>query len=142
MAATVVERNGRLQVVRELIDQVVWGTRDRFVLALANLIRNAAQAAPGAGATLRISVSRDGEVATLRFEDDGPGIPEQDVGRLFEPGFSVRRSAEGVAGSGWGLAIVRKVVEEEMGGSVGYVPGANRGAVFIIRLPVVGGVTS
>ncbi len=132
LRATLNERNGHLQVERHLVDAEVKGQPARLTHAFTNLIRNAAQAAPSKGATLTISMSTTQGEVSLFFSDDGPGVAEGHLEGLFEVGVSGR------GGSGMGLAIVREIVEEEMGGTVAYVRGG-AGATFVVRLPRTGG---
>lgn len=87
-------------------DLKVNGWEVRLEHALVNLVRNAVQAAAS-----RVSVSvdySDGQVL-LAVEDDGPGVPEADRKRIFEP-FHTR--GKGGHGTGLGLAIVKGVAEE------------------------------
>ena len=88
---------------------------------LVNLLENARQA--GAG---RIIV----RVAPRRLEvrDDGRGIPEELLPRIFEPRFSTTTS-----GSGLGLAIVRRLVEG-WGGTVGVESREGQGTVVVVEL--------
>jgi two-component system sensor histidine kinase KdpD len=70
--------------------------------------------------------------------DEGEGIPEADLERIFDKFFRVRRSDRQRAGTGLGLAICRGFVEA-MGGSITAANRTDRiGAVFTIRLPVPG----
>ena len=70
--------------------------------------------------------------------DDGEGIPEADLERIFDKFFRVRRSDRQRAGTGLGLAICQGFVEA-MGGSITAANRTDRiGAVFTIRLPVPG----
>jgi len=78
--------------------------------ALTNLVANAREALGGAGGRIAVRLfARDGRWV-FRVEDDGPGVPAQDMGKLFEPYFSSKSG-----GSGLGLAIVRKIAEEHGG---------------------------
>ena len=65
----------------------------------------------------------------LAVEDDGPGISDEERGRVFEPYYTTKAE-----GTGLGLAIVKKIVLEH-GGSVASEPREEGGAVFVIRLP-------
>jgi signal transduction histidine kinase len=132
LAATQHERNGRLRVERYLVDAHVVGRRERLVSALVNLVRNAAQAAPAAGAVLRVSLRLEPAVVRLTLSDNGPGIPERAVGSLFQPGFSLR------GGSGLGLAHVLTVITE-MGGVISHRHTEGGGATFEIMLRRSGG---
>lgn len=107
----------------------VLGHQGRFVLALINIMRNAIQAA---GPDVEIWISVDATspgVVNLVIEDNGPGVPDAIRGRLFQNGTSSHAD-----GSGHGLALVREVIEQELGGKVSCEPG-DRGARFEIALP-------
>ena len=77
--------------------QVVW-----------NLLRNAAEAAPGQPIT--VEVRRDTAFASLTVRDRGPGISAEHRARMFEPFFSTKEG-----GTGLGLATVHRIVEEHKG---------------------------
>jgi len=94
--------------------------REELVQVLLNLLDNARQA--GAD-TVRLLVG----AADLHIEDNGPGIPASQLGRIFEPSFSTRTS-----GTGLGLAIVRRLVES-WGATIGAESGPDGGAAFRIR---------
>jgi signal transduction histidine kinase len=97
--------------------------------AIDNLIRNALQ---WARSKVRVSISKDreGNWATLIVEDDGPGVPEEERLRVFEPFFSKRRE-----GSGLGLAVVKKFAIDS-GGFVSVERSSLGGAKFILKLPI------
>jgi nitrogen fixation/metabolism regulation signal transduction histidine kinase len=97
---------------------------------LANLVRNAVEAARPERARVRIAASRSDGGALLAVEDRGPGIPPQARERIFDPYFTTRPE-----GTGLGLAIVKKIVLQH-GGTVeaGNRPGG--GARFAIRFPL------
>ncbi len=94
--------------------------REELVQVLLNLLDNARQA--GAD-RVRLVVGSN----ALDIEDNGPGIPADQLGRIFEPSFSTRTS-----GTGLGLAIVRRLVEG-WGATIGAESGPGRGAAFRIR---------
>jgi signal transduction histidine kinase len=103
--------------------------------ALRNLVENAVAYAP-ASTTIEFAARREGGHVILTVSDEGPGIPEADLARIFERFYRVdkARSRES-GGTGLGLAIVKHLV----GILGGEVEAANRpagGAVFSIRLPV------
>jgi two-component system phosphate regulon sensor histidine kinase PhoR len=100
---------------------------------IRNLVENAVNYSP-AGAGIRLSAARDGGSCTLMVEDSGPGIPPDDLARVFERFYRVDKSRSRPGGTGLGLAIVRHLVELHGGD----VKAANRhegGAVFTITLP-------
>jgi signal transduction histidine kinase len=96
---------------------------------LQTLIENSRQAG---AKSVRLAGATEGTKLRLTVQDDGPGIPEADRERIFEP-FHTGRRAEG--GSGLGLAIARSLLEA-CGGTIGSVP-ADGGAQFEIKLPAV-----
>jgi two-component system, OmpR family, sensor histidine kinase KdpD len=102
--------------------------------ALFNLLDNAAKYAP-AGSRVLIRARRDGGAVLIEIIDDGPGIPQQDLERIFDKFYRVHAQDRQRAGTGLGLAICRGFVEA-LGGTIS---AGNRrdgsGAVFAIRLP-------
>ena len=105
------------------------GDREKLYLSLANGIRNAIQAMEGDG-NLRISVYPDGLWVNILIKDTGPGIPAEEIPRLFTPFHTTKTD-----GTGLGLAYSMKVVEG-MGGKISLANRKkNRGAVLTIRLP-------
>jgi two-component system sensor histidine kinase KdpD len=102
---------------------------------LFNLIDNAAKYAPQ-GTRITVTARHEDGSAVIRVLDEGEGIPEADLERIFDKLYRVRRSDRQRAGTGLGLAICRGFVEA-MGGSI---TAANRidrvGAVFTVTLPV------
>jgi two-component system phosphate regulon sensor histidine kinase PhoR len=102
--------------------------------ALRNLIENAVNYSTEGG-RIELEAHADGDRALLMVGDYGPGIPEQDLARVFERFYRVDKSRTGdPGGTGLGLSIVRHLVE--LNG--GHVSAANRpegGAIFTIALP-------
>jgi two-component system, NtrC family, nitrogen regulation sensor histidine kinase NtrY len=113
--------------------------------AFTNLVKNAGEAIESfveKGAIesfapqIRVSCTHLGDVAEIRIEDNGIGLPE-DTSRLFEPYVTTREK-----GTGLGLPIVKKIIEEH-GGTLVLEPArafddsGRRGAMAIIRLPVL-----
>ena len=98
--------------------------------ALESLVKNAIDALKGRSGTITLEAGMAGEQAVLRVTDDGPGIPS-DLGLdIFEPGISSKTSGWGI-----GLALVKRVIEENHEGVVGVNP-VPVGASFEIRMPV------
>ena len=102
--------------------------------ALRNLVANAITYSPE-GSTIRIDVTSAGGRVTIAVSDDGPGIPDEDLTRVFERFYRVDKSrARDPGGTGLGLAIVKHLVELHRG----RVHVENRlegGARFMITLP-------
>lgn len=109
-----------------------------FEQVLFNLLDNAAKYAP-AGSTVAIRGRLDGGAVVLQIMDEGPGIPAEDLERVFDTFYRVRKGDQVRAGTGLGLSISRGFVEA-MGGTVTAGNRADRpGAVFTIRMPVPAG---
>lgn len=106
-----------------------------FEQVLFNLLDNAAKYAPR-GSLITIDGWQEGEQVIVRLQDEGPGIPEADLERVFDIFYRVRKGDRVQAGTGLGLSICRGFVEA-MGGTIraGNHDG-NSGAVFTLRLPV------
>jgi two-component system sensor histidine kinase KdpD len=102
---------------------------------LFNLLDNSAKYTPPQSAITLDGELSDG-VMRLRLLDEGPGIPEEDLERVFDKFHRVRASDQRAAGTGLGLAICRGFVEA-MGGSIKAANRADvRGVAFTIVLPV------
>lgn len=101
---------------------------DRMLQAVLNLLLNAIQAMPDGG-TLSVSAQAVRDRLELRVADTGPGIPREDLDRVFDPYFTTRNQ-----GTGLGLATVRTVVEAH-GGRVRIVSEPGRGTEVTLDLP-------
>lgn len=97
--------------------------------ALLNIVKNAISAMPDGG-HLKVSTHQQGDVVVLDFDDDGEGMSDEVLGKIFEPYFTTKDF-----GSGIGLTMVYKVVKEHMGDiSVTSQPG--KGTTFSISFPI------
>ena len=114
----------------------VMGDADRLREVADNLLDNALRYAPP-GTRVAVSIARDGESCLLEVEDDGPGLAEADVARVFDRFYRADASRDRKSGGmGLGLAIVKTIVEAH-GGSVSAGNRVGGGAVFSVRLPSV-----
>jgi two-component system phosphate regulon sensor histidine kinase PhoR len=101
---------------------------------LRNLVENAANYAPE-GTTIRLSAERDGDWVALIVDDEGPGIPEADLQRIFERFYRVDRArSRETGGTGLGLSIVKHLVGLH-GGDVLAENRPGGGARFVVRIP-------
>ena len=106
-----------------------------FEQVLFNLLDNAAKYAPP-DTTIRLQGWADGTTIVLQVMDEGPGIPDADIDRVFDSFYRVRKGDQVRAGTGLGLAICRGFVEA-MGGTIASANRIDRpGAIFTIRMPL------
>jgi len=106
-----------------------------FEQVLFNLLDNAAKYAPD-GTTIRLAARAEEHAVVLQVIDEGPGIPPEDIERIFDSFYRVRKADQVRAGTGLGLSICRGFVEA-MGGTISATNRTDRsGAVFTIRMPL------
>jgi signal transduction histidine kinase len=96
-----------------------------------NLLLNAADAI-GAGGTIRITTSLEGDRVRVDVADDGAGIAPENLPRVFDPFFTTKPVGEG---TGLGLSICYEIVERH-GGEIEVSSELGHGTVFSIRLPL------
>jgi CheY-like chemotaxis protein len=98
---------------------------------VVNLLMNARDAITAAGGEGRIHVRLAGDSTSvrLRVEDDGCGIPAENLDKLFEPFFTTKRS-----GAGLGLPVVQQILERHHG-RITVEPQPVRGSAFVVTLP-------
>jgi signal transduction histidine kinase len=105
--------------------------------ALVNLLRNGREAIEGIEpprpGLIRVAVERAGPQMVLRIADNGPGLPERALNKLFQPFAGSARPG----GTGLGLAISRELIQAN-GGALELVRTGPDGAVFELRLPAAG----
>ena len=99
--------------------------------ALEALIKNALDALSGRGGRILVRVEAAGETVRVSVHDDGPGVSPDVRTRLFEPGVSTKPG-----GWGLGLALTRRIMEQQHGGRVLYRP-ASSGSEFVLEFPMV-----
>ncbi len=113
----------------------VWGDKELLVTAVRNLVVNAvAYSAGGTRVAIRALVAPDGAREVI-VTDQGQGIPEAELGRIFERFYRVDAArSRATGGTGLGLSIVKHVCANH-GGDVTVWSEVGRGSTFTIRLP-------
>jgi signal transduction histidine kinase len=129
------KKNLRLAIAVEDELPPFWGDPIRLTQMLDNLLSNAIKFTPADG-TVSLSVARDGETLRVEVADSGVGIPEDEVGRLFERFF---RASTGTTapGTGLGLSIIQSIVKAHCG-TVGVRSELGVGTTFTVDLLLPG----
>lgn len=105
---------------------------------LDNLLENALKYSLADSQPVALVLSTRGDMAELRIDDDGPGVPEGDLPHLFEPFFRVDRSrSRKTGGYGLGLCLCQRIVSAHHG-SIKFENRTPRGASVIVTLPLSG----
>lgn len=112
---------------------IMQGDDAKLERVLDNLVSNAVKFSPDGG-SVRVSVTDDGREAEIRVHDDGPGLPAEQLEKVFAP-FHRAPGAAAVPGVGLGLTIVRQITERH-GGRVHVESSLGAGATFVVRLPL------
>jgi len=115
------------------------GDMARLVQMLTNLLNNASKYTPEGGA-IGLAVQRSGSMAELRVTDNGAGIAEEMLPRVFDlfvqADRTLRQSQDGM---GIGLTLVKSIVEHHAGSVRAFSAGPRQGSEFIVRLPLMEG---
>jgi two-component system NtrC family sensor kinase len=123
-----------VQVVPDL--PPVLGNALRLGQALSNLISNAVKYTPEGG-HITVSVSLESSQVAITIEDDGIGIPQDDLPHVFDKFYRVDApETEGIVGSGLGLSIVKTIIEKHQG-RVWVCSEVGKGSVFTVVLPAL-----
>jgi signal transduction histidine kinase len=97
----------------------------------SNLVINACEAQPEGGEVL-VRSRREGRSVVIEVSDRGPGVPEADRRRIFDPFFSTKHS------TGLGLSVCHSIARQHEG-EIAVLPGSGGGAVFRLTLPALEG---
>jgi PAS domain S-box-containing protein len=105
--------------------------REEMKKATVNVILNGIQAMP-VGGKMKIlgKLDRSGKEVIIKIKDSGPGIPEEDLSKIFQPYFTTKDK-----GTGLGLAIAYRIIADHKG-KIEVESKLSEGTTFIIRLPV------
>jgi two-component system, NtrC family, sensor kinase len=96
-----------------------------------NLVTNAAQAIEHDHGVITVTTGFDGDLVRVDVQDNGAGIPEENLKRIFDPFFTTKEIGKG---TGLGLSIVYKIVQEH-GGRIEVASRLGEGTTFTVRLP-------
>lgn len=118
----------QLEVEKEPNLPLVEADGERIKQVFVNLILNAVQAMPNGG-KLTIKAGTEENFVYVRFSDTGPGIPREEISRIFDPFYTTRKD-----GTGLGLSISHQIIASH-GGTIEVASGEG-GSTFTVRLPV------
>ncbi len=128
-------KNNRIELQCELEDGLlVSGHPNQYAQAVLNVMVNAKEAMSGhqvKDGRIRLKLVRAGNNAELTVDDDGGGIPEDILPKIFDPYYTTKDQ-----GSGIGLYMVKTIIEKGMGGRVEAV-NAEKGARFVFSVPLL-----
>ncbi|MFZ8968348.1 MAG: sensor histidine kinase, partial [Ilumatobacteraceae bacterium] len=128
------QRSITIDIDAAVPDLVVVGDPRQLSSALGNLVDNAVKYSDD-GARVRLRARTNDDWVELVVADDGVGIPERDLERIFERFYRVDKArSRGTGGTGLGLAIVRHVANNH-GGDVLVHSTEGEGSTFVLRLP-------
>jgi signal transduction histidine kinase len=114
------------------------GNQDELRTAVANLMENAVKYSGSRPAIVVDVLTPDIDTVLLRVRDNGVGIPNAELKRIFKRFYRVQSPSTGqVKGTGLGLFIVRSIVRRHGGDAFAESEGEGRGSTFTIRLPRV-----
>jgi signal transduction histidine kinase len=116
----------------DVADLRIMGDSERLLQAFLNLLDNAIKYSTP-NARIFIAASGNKQQALISIRDQGSGIPETDLPRIFEQFYTTSRSSKN--GVGLGLAIARRIIEAH-GGSITASSKPGQGAVFTLSLPL------
>jgi PAS domain S-box-containing protein len=107
---------------------------NQLMQVFLNLLLNAEQAIRESRekGTIRVRIGRQPDSVWVVFQDDGPGIPPENLAHIFDPFFTTKRPGRG---TGLGLSICKTVLREH-GGNIEAASAPGGGAAFTITLPV------
>jgi signal transduction histidine kinase len=131
LLALAAEEGARVDAVVDGASTQVVGDERLLRRALRNLLENARRYG---GSEISVVVSASGNQATVQVCDRGPGVPEAQRERIFEPFYRLPGHAEQAGGVGLGLSLVKQIAERH-GGSVRCIPREGGGSCFELVFP-------
>ena len=130
-----------ITVKKELLPAIyqVEADGDLLYQVLLNLLSNAVKYTQSGGTvTLRTEVDEGRGMIVTKVIDNGAGIPEADMPRMFQKFFRVEKNSKMAKGTGLGLPMVKRVIEHDHGGKVFVTSVEGKGSTFGFELPMLG----
>lgn len=133
-AVELYQNNSRIKVYLEQDTTLlsVYADRSQLLRVFTNLLQNAAEAIPDErDGMIRVRLMKEDNDALIVVEDNGTGIPQDVIDRMFTPYFTTKGS-----GTGLGLAMTRRIIEFWKG-KIWFETKQDEGTTFFLRLPLV-----
>jgi len=110
--------------------EIIWNIdRTQWIRIMTNLLQNAIQAVPqDREPNIRVHIEKHTEFLKIEIQDNGSGISEENITKIFEPKFTTK-----TGGMGLGLAIVKNSINS-LEGTITYETEENKGTIFTIQL--------
>jgi signal transduction histidine kinase len=111
---------------------------DLLCQAMMNLIGNAIKYTPEGGeVVVHVAPDASRQAALVEVTDTGPGIPAEELPKIFEKFYRVRSTKHMAPGTGLGLALTKYIIETIHGGQLSVTSEVGRGTTFSFQLPLV-----
>ena len=131
------EHDITISIMREPDLPEIYLNIDSISRALMNIVSNAIKYSPdGKRIKIRAERSRDGEYVEVSVEDQGAGIPEKDLKKVFDRFYRCENATHTVKGTGLGLHLVKVTIEKHHQGQVFVYSKEGEGSTFGFRLPI------
>lgn len=128
--------NDRQMAFTSGADAKLTGQPELLARAIENVVRNAIKHSP-AGGMVEVETALDPRFIRIRVMDSGPGVEQEDLGKIFQPFYRSSSTAKDVDGHGLGLAIAQQVVQQH-GGRIAAANRAGGGLCVELALPLNG----
>jgi len=135
MKATISSNEQSLMLALAPSLPLVWGDEERLRQVVLNLLINASKFTPEGG-KITLKANKNERAVVVEIEDTGPGIPEEEQKRLFQPYHRQIGDRERLSGLGLGLALCKYLVELQ-GGRIWVESEAGKGSTFGFSIPIV-----
>ncbi|RAV12136.1 ATP-binding protein [Paenibacillus contaminans] len=125
----------RFEIVRQTDKSVVWGDPDKIRQVFTNMVGNAVKYSPNGG-LVQIVYKQSGDSLVIELSDEGLGIPEDALSKLFSKFYRIDNSdRREIGGTGLGLAIVKEIMLAHQG-EIAVASEYGRGSTFSLRFPL------
>ncbi len=135
-AKPMIEKHGHTLSLSLPADQIaLFADPVRVEQVLVNILHNAAKYTPRGG-RITLSSTKRSDMAEIRISDNGTGIEQSMLNRIFEPFLQIAASTQGTSGVGVGLALSKELVEMHGGTIHAESEGLGAGSTFVICFPI------